>query len=230
MESTIDQVWATNLDNKESFDGWMERINSQQWVSLIDRMQEQDLTDKVVLDFGCNRGVSLRVLYAHRPFAHGYGVDLDTAAIRVAKAHQGALPLTYQVNDNIKHLAGAIDIAFSHEVIYLLKDLDQHAQEMFQALKTNGVYYVALGTHADNPIWQQIKESTAKMLGIEPQDYTLYQIAEVFERQGFAVQARKFKFDDFFPVTTFKEESDEISMLNALNYYSEYKVLFRFTK
>ena len=230
MESRIDQTWATNYDNKVSFDEWMEHVHADQWLALIERMQEQDLTDKVVLDFGCNRGISLRLLYSQRPFVHGYGVDLDAEAIRIAKESQGELPLTYEVRDNIEHLEGIIDIAFSHEVLYLLKELDQHAQEMFNALKADGVYYVALGTYSDNPIWQQLKESFAKQIGIEPQDYSLYQIAEVFERQGFDVQLRKFKYDNFLPMKYFKEDIGGFPILEALDYYSEYKILFRFTK
>lgn len=230
MEPVNDQVWATNIDYKEYFDEWMDNINRAQWLALIERMQENDLTGKTVLDFGCNRGGSLHILFSQRPFAHGYGVDLDAGAIQLAKERQGDLPVTYEVNNSIAHLKGVIDIAFSHEVIYLLKDLEQHTQEIFHALKADGVYYVALSAHTDNPNWLRIRDSFIKSLGIKPQDHSLYQIVDIFERQGFTAEARKFKFDRFLPLKPFKEERDIFTMLEALDFYSEYKVLFRFTK
>ena len=107
---------------------------------------------------------------------------------------------------------------------------EEHAQEMFQALKPGGVYYAALGAHADNPFWLRYKDALVAALGISPQDYTLYQITEAFEKQGFTAYARKFKFDDFLPLAAFKEDREGFSMLETLDYYSEYKVLFRFVR
>lgn len=230
MNSENTQTWVTNTEVKEEFEEWMEDIYRDHWLALIDHMIEQDLIDKTVLDFGCNRGTLLRILYAQKPFAHGYGIDLDAEAIRIANEKQEDLPLIYQVSDTIRHLVDVIDVAFSHEVLYLLKDLDQHAREMFNALNVNGVYYAAFANHADSPAWQQVKEWFASDMGVEPQDYTLYQITDIFKKQGFTVQLCKFKFDGFLPMEYFKDTQEIWTVFDMLNYYSEYKVLFRFSK
>lgn len=42
------------------------------------------------------------------------------------------------------------DIAFSHEVIYLIEDIAQHAADMLRVLKPGGVYYAVTGCQFDN--------------------------------------------------------------------------------
>ena len=231
MQTIKKQTWGKNHEYKAYFDDWMERLHMDQWAALVERIPEQDLTDKVVLDFGCNRGVSFQVLHEKRPFLQGYGIDLDAEAIHIAQERRAELPVTYQVGDNIKHLTDSIDIAFSHEVLYLIKDLNDHAQQIFNALKKNGLYYVALSAHANNPIWQKEKKAFAKELGIEVQDYTLCQITEVFNRQGFTTEVRKFRYDEFLQQDYFDYGiGHKTSIIDTLDHYSEYKVLFRFIK
>jgi predicted rRNA methylase YqxC with S4 and FtsJ domains len=45
---------------------------------------ETDLSDRAILDFGCNQGGFLRFLYSQRPFKRGVGVDLARALLAAA--------------------------------------------------------------------------------------------------------------------------------------------------
>lgn len=220
---------TVNQENWDDFEMWMEKVNAAQWATMSERIVEPDLTDKTVLDFGCNRGVSLRVLYSKKPFAYGYGIDDEPQAIEIAQQKQGNLPVTYEVRDNIEHLNGKIDVAFSHETIYVLEDLPKHAKEMFHALKDHGVYYVGLSAHPENPVWEGAKAYMMETLGLEPQNYTLYDIAEVFAAQGFTVQARQFDYNDFLVIEP-EGKKHLPSILELLKSYREYKILFRFAK
>lgn len=63
------------------------------WRHLIDVMVERDLSEKSVLDFGCNQGGLLRHLHAIRPFRKALGVDIAEQSIARAEALKGNLPI-----------------------------------------------------------------------------------------------------------------------------------------
>ena len=54
----------------------MEEGHRPLWRHFIEAVPETDLSTRDVLDFGCNRGGFLRLLYALRPFRRGLGVDI----------------------------------------------------------------------------------------------------------------------------------------------------------
>ena len=47
---------------------------------------------------------------------------------------------------------GDFDMAFSHEVLYLLGDLPAHAAGLLAALKPGGSYFAVVGVHAGSPL------------------------------------------------------------------------------
>jgi SAM-dependent methyltransferase len=167
------------------------------WVVMIDRMHENDLLDKTILDFGCNQGGFLHVLFSKKPFKLGIGVDLAIEDIQTANAQKKELPVEYQAVDNLSHLKEIIDIAFSHEVFYLIDDLESHAREMYTALKKKGIYYASLGCHSNNPMWENWKQMIEKTSNIKPHTYTLNFITDTFRKYGFVPYAQKFKLSDF---------------------------------
>ncbi|MGP0915740.1 class I SAM-dependent methyltransferase [Serratia sp. CY70267] len=77
------------------------------------------------------------------------------------------------------------DIAFSHEVIYLIEDIAQHAADMLRVLKPGGVYYAVTGCHTDNPLWPQWRERVAEQTHTVVQDRALDDYARIFSAAGF---------------------------------------------
>lgn len=122
------------------------------WRHLIDLMLERDLSDKNVLDYGCNQGGLLRHLYAIRPFRRALGIDIAETSIAKAETLKGNLPIQHQVGGRLEGWSEEFDLAVSHEVIYLVPDIDAHAADIRQALKSGGVYYAVTGCHTDNPL------------------------------------------------------------------------------
>jgi SAM-dependent methyltransferase len=104
------------------------------WRHFIATTPETDLSDKSVLDFGCNQGGFLRLLHALRPFRKGLGVDIARESIAAARSLKGSLPIDYEVATDLTPWADEIDVAFSYEVIYLLPDLPHHAEQIYQVL------------------------------------------------------------------------------------------------
>jgi hypothetical protein len=59
----------------------------------------------------------------------------SSASIARAEALKGDRPLSYHVASEVAALGRRFDLAFSHEVLYLLPDLAAHARDMAAVLK-----------------------------------------------------------------------------------------------
>jgi SAM-dependent methyltransferase len=92
---------------------------------------DTDLTYRRVLDAGCNRGGFLRLLVDTAGIAEGYGYDPASGAIADARRLARDRPLTFEVADTVPNGWIDFDVAFSHEVLYLLEDLRAHAVGLF---------------------------------------------------------------------------------------------------
>ncbi len=214
--------WFAGVEDDET----MQHDNLPLFLVIIDRMLEKDLTGKTVMDFGCNQGLFLRILYQIREFEKGYGIDIIPESIDIANSRITNQPIDYMVTDDLLQFENKIDIVFSHEVIYSLPDLKKHADSMKGILKNNGVYYAVIGKHTDNPLWKrwkkQFKESSADTI----MDYSLDYIYDTFEKSGFDCYAQKFMLNDFMKIKKKKYYFETVK--EGLDYYWDYKVLFRF--
>ncbi|MCM2344731.1 MAG: class I SAM-dependent methyltransferase, partial [Alphaproteobacteria bacterium] len=161
------------------------------WRTLISYIEEDTLSGKKVLDFGCNRGGFLKLLHQQKPYAEGLGVDIADESVAFANSHKGNTPCTYDHSRVLATKTGEFDIAFSHEVVYLLPDLLAHAREMRSVLKIGGVYYLAIGEYAENPLWERWKKTVSEFSPVPPQTYSLQDIAKAFQDSGFAVSIRR---------------------------------------
>lgn len=202
------------------------------WQALIDNITEQDLTGMRVLDYGCNQGHFLRHLYKQMPFASGLGVDPASDTIEKAQSLVTNEPITYKVSANAaeaKEMAGeTFDIAFSHEVVYLIPDLNEHARQIKEALKEGGSYYIALGAQADNPLWPRWKELVAEFSPVAPQSYTADDICSAFMEEGFDVFAQRVSAKGFLKYG--KKSSYYESFYEKLSFYFEDFILFKMVK
>ena len=95
------------------------------WKAMLDTI-DTDLAGRRVLDAGCNRGGFLRLLVDAAGIAEGYGYDPASGAITDARRLAGDRPLRFEVADTVPKVWGDFDVAFSHEVLYLVEDLSAH--------------------------------------------------------------------------------------------------------
>jgi SAM-dependent methyltransferase len=197
------------------------------WRHLIGLLPERDLSTKVVLDFGCNQGGFLRLLYAMRPFRRALGIDIAEQSIAKANALKGTLPIQYQAGGSIAGWDEEFDLATSHEVICLIKDIDAHAREVWCALKPGGAYYAVTGCHTDNPLWPKWRELVAQRTNTVVHDRSIADYARIFAQAGFQVSGRRLGFDGFIP---HQSEGWMPDFADALEYYTETKVVFRLVK
>ena len=218
--STI-ATWNRNPADEES----MGAAHAPIWRRMID-LAAPDLRDAAVLDFGCNQGGFLRLLYDRHPYRAAVGIDLAHESVARAELLKGHRPVEYRVADRAASLGRVFDHAFSHEVIYLLPDVAAHAADLRAALRPGGTYIAAMGCHVDNPLWPRWRKTIAESSAIPIYDHSLDEVARAFSEAGFTVAVRPLDLDAFMPVTvggaTFPKVVDQV------RYYSRDKVLFRF--
>src|SRR5262249_11001646 len=128
--STI-ATWNRNPADEES----MGAAHAPIWRRMIEVSVPHDLTQSTVLDYGCNQGGFLRLLYDRHPFRNAVGIDIARESVARAELLKGQRPVEYKVTDRAASLGRTFDYAFSHEVIYLLADLGGHARDLRAALR-----------------------------------------------------------------------------------------------
>ena len=194
------------------------------WQAMLETI-DVDLSGKRVLDAGCNRGGFLRLLADRHDIAEGMGYDPATGAIDDARRMAGQRPLRFQTGNSVPEEWRGIDVAFSHEVLYLLPDLVAHARAMHRSLRPGGVYFAVMGVHTRSPLMVEWHSVNAERLRLPP----LYDVDDVitsFLDTGFEASVAQLPIG-FVPITGLGHHGGG-GTLDWLSYYSSEKVLFRF--
>lgn len=198
------------------------------WSAMLETI-DTDLAGRRVLDVGCNQGGFLRLLVDGAGIAEGHGYDPASGAIEDARRLAGSRPLTFEVADTVPKDWGEFDVAFNHEVLYLLEDLPAHAARLFGALKPGAAYFAVMGVHAASPLMSAWHGEDAVELGL-PRLYDLDEVVAVFENAGFSASVANLRLR-FVPVSAHRHGHDHRGDLLAwLDYYTREKVLLRFTR
>jgi SAM-dependent methyltransferase len=208
------------------------------WRAMLDTV-DVDLVGRRVLDIGCNRGGFLRLLVDEAGIAEGCGYDPAGAAIDDARRLTGPRPLRFAATGSAPDSWNGFDAAFSHEVLYLLHDLDAHAADTFGTLAPGAPYYAAMGVHAGSPLMREWHGSVASELTL-PRLYDLEEVAEAFASAGFDVSVARLPIR-FVPLAATGTGQSRHSgngsgsgkgsnLADWLDYYTQDKVLFRFAR
>lgn len=221
--STI-ATWNRNPADEEA----MGAAHAPIWRRMVDVSVPHDLSGSTILDYGCNQGGFLRLLYDRQPFKSAVGLDIARESVARAELLKGHRPIEYRVADSPAGLGRTFDFAFSHEVLYLLPDLAQHALDMRSALRVGGAYVAAMGCHTDSAVWPHWRRLISETSSIPIHDHSLDSVARTFTESGFSVAVRPLDLDAFMPVTVGSPYFPKI--VDQLRYYSQDKVLFRFVR
>jgi SAM-dependent methyltransferase len=195
------------------------------WQAMLDTI-DTDLTGKRVLDAGCNRGGFLRLLADRCGIAEGFGYDPASGAVEDAQRLTVDRPLTFRTAETVPDGWCDFDVAFSHEVLYLIDDLQAHARAIFDALTPGGVYFAAMGVHAASPMMAEWHRNTAGEIRM-PELYAIDDVVAIFQAAGFDAAVSRLAMR-FVPVEGHGHERGRL--LEWLDYYHEQKLLLRFAR
>lgn len=218
------ETWAELKDEEDM----MNDHHAPFWRTIINKITEKDLQNYSVLDFGCNQGGFLRTLYRISPFKRAIGVDIATKSLSVAKARKGNMPIHYDDVSFLDSLENSIDIAFSHDVIYLLPDLKAHAKQISKVLKENGFYYATTGCYAEMPLWDKWKKMIDEYSNVPVPNHSINDFADAFWNEGFDVSIQKCTPEGF--VKCWQDRRDYFPKVTDFLKYYDYKITFKFTK
>jgi SAM-dependent methyltransferase len=194
------------------------------WTAMLDTI-DVDLAGMRVLDVGCNRGGFLRLLADRCGIAEGFGYDPATGAVEDARRLTGRRPLRFEAADTVPAGWGGFNVAFSHEVLYLLDDLPAHAAAVFGALAPGGVYYAVMGVHAASPMMAEWHAGNVEELHL-PELYDIDEVVAVFKAAGFDAAAGRLAIR-FVPTAGHGHHGGG-RLLDWLHYYCDQKLLLRF--
>lgn len=202
------------------------------WKAMLDTI-DADLTGKRVLDAGCNQGGFLCLLSDECEIAEGRGYDPASGAIDDARRLAGRRPLHFEVADSVPPGWGNFDVAFSHEVLYLIHDLSAHANAILEALAPGGSYYAVMGVHAESPLMADWHRAHVEELQL-PKLYSIDEVAGVFGAAGFEVAGARLKIG-FVPASghTSADRAGSSPVASApellrwIEYYNDHKLLMR---
>jgi SAM-dependent methyltransferase len=197
------------------------------WKAMLE-MVDTSLSGSKVLDAGCNRGGFLRLLADRASIGEGFGYDPAKGAIEDARRLAGARPLTFETSETVPDGWSGFDVAFSHEVLYLLHDLPTHAAALYASLAPGASYFATMGVHADSALMTAWHGDNALALGL-PGPYRLDDVADVFKTTGFDVAVGRLPFR-FVPVDAHRGDHAHSRLNSWLDYYFRDKVMFRCTK
>lgn len=198
------------------------------WRAMLDTI-DISLAGLRVLDAGCNQGGFLRLLVDECGVAEGRGFDPAGEAIEDARRLAGSRPLTFESADSVPAGWTDFDVAFSHEVLYLLHDHAAHARAMFAALSPGAPYFAVMGVHAGSRLMAEWHASAAAELQL-PKLYDLDEVVQVFDDAGFDVSVSALQLR-FVPVTGgHGGHEHRRNLADWLDYYRRDKVMFRFTR
>ncbi len=219
-----DKWWHMPSESEQK----MEDSHGHFWEKVIERIIEKDrMQEYSVLDFGCNQGGFLRYLYDRYPFKEGLGTDLGIESVNVANERKGDLPLTYVATSSPEQWGQRFDLAVSTAVIYLISDLQEHAQKIKGALKPGGVYYASFTDYSNNPSLPQIREKINNGGKLSMNLHSLDDIIGAFHGEGFEAAITRLTPQTFIPIA--REERFFQSVRDRVQYEYEEGYLFRFT-
>jgi SAM-dependent methyltransferase len=196
------------------------------WRAMLETI-DIDLAGRRVLDAGCNRGGFLRLLADRRGIAEGFGYDPAAGAIEDARRLAGGRALRFEVAETVPDGWDGFGAAFSHEVLYLLRDLAAHAAAIFAALEPGGVYYAVMGVHAASSLMREWHRANAEALDLPPL-YDVEEVVEAFEGAGFDAAAGRLAVR--FVPTAGHGHHERGRLLDWLTYYCDEKLMLRFSR
>jgi SAM-dependent methyltransferase len=196
------------------------------WEAMLETI-DLNLAGSRVLDAGCNRGGFLRLLADRCGIAEGFGYDPAVAAVEDARRLAGNRPLRFDAANTVPAGWTGFDVAFSHEVLYLIDDLPAHARAMHDALAPGGIYFAVMGVHAASPLMAEWHAANAEELDL-PSLYEIDDVVAAFGAAGFEAAASRLAMR-FVPVKG-HGHSDRGTLLDWLAYYYDQKLLLRFSR
>ncbi len=223
----------------EAGDARMEEQNRRHWKTLVERIREVGIPQDSlppppwdILDIGCHTGGLMKMfadsMYEWIKTLNGVE-PID--AIRERLQPEFALPVDKLFASLAEVPDASMDVVVSHEVLYLVKDLNTWMREFKRILRPQGAAFVALGSHGDNTAWLRWRLRLRNLHGHESYIHQPVEILQAGEDAGFDMEIARLHREPLHSLryTPPQDGWGEFhSAEEMFNFYNEWKLLFTF--
>jgi SAM-dependent methyltransferase len=226
MAKLVEEWWQEPGEGDQA----IEANHLEFWNDFITNAIDVDFSEKKILDFGCNRGGLLRHIYESMSFREAVGVDLAQKSIEAANAGKRDLPIKYLALDKLETLDKDFDYAISTSVLYLIDELAVHAREIFERLKSGGIYFAGYEDYVTDPKFSFTRNAIDKHASVKCANHKFEDVLSAFESAGFNVFIKRIIPTGYIPVPITAKSRWYGTATNEVEYWYEHRYCFRCVK
>lgn len=200
------------------------------WSALIGHIERDcEAGPRVILDIGCHTGGLLYALASRFGAPDLFGIEPLASARFEASARLEGVAANVRLLDSSEWdriPAGAVELVTSHEVLYLEPDLRDFMSRMRRVLATNGVGYIVLGCHAENPLWDIWKASLMEA-GHRVYDHRPLDIMQAASSSGFLPSVQPLRPSGWITYDPLRAEFRYPDVQTMFDHHYRHKLIFR---
>jgi len=121
---------------------------------------------------------------------------------------------------------GVVDLITSHEVLYLEPDVRDFMSRIHRVIAANGVGYIVLGCHAENPLWGRWKASLVSA-GHAVYDHSPFEIMEAASASGLLASVQPLRQSGWITYDPQEAEFPYPDLQTMLDHHYRNKLIFR---
>ncbi len=180
-------------------DEGLEERNLEFWRSLLRHVSAECSPGEIatILDVGCHRGGMLELFAQQLRPQRVVGIEPLAGARRHALRRLRTTASEVQiidVTDWNRVAAASVDLALSHEVLYLIADISMFMNHLARVLRPGGRAFVVSGCHTENPLWARWKQEM-EGLGHEAFDHSPIDVLRHASAAGLHTSVRPLRHD-----------------------------------
>ncbi len=200
------------------------------WSALLDHIESDRMPGpRSLLDIGCHTGELLYVL--SRRFSPGevFGIEpIAAARAEASRRLEGVAATVKLLNVSEWNLipASAMHLVTSHEMLYLEPDLGDFMKRLRTVLDPDGVAYVVLGCHAENPLWQTWKQPLI-MAGNQVYDHMPIDIMAAASSAGLLPSVQPLRRSGWITYNPLHADFHYPDLRTMIDHHYRHKLIFR---
>lgn len=211
-------------------DAALPRLNEAFWTALVGHLdQDRVQAPSAMLDVGCHSGALLarlaerfapETLWGIEPASHLRMQATRRLAQAAAHVHVCGVDGWSSIPE------ATVDLAISHEVLYLEGDLDRFMHRVKRVLAPDGAAYVVLGMHADNPTWDAWRPLMAAR-GHTVYNHAPFEVMAAASRAGLHASVQPLRREGWISYDPEQAPFPYPSFAAMLDHHYRHKLLFR---